>query len=471
MTFAPRNSQFKLPSKTRKSINTTNYSQKVDIFSGWKTETDLTEFCYWAEQRQQTKTKYETKRLSKLCVHYELLCNFGPICESLIDRSDRIIQQYKTEKQTDNKTNKSNTLLKTKEVKSRVIDEDWIDCGIPHREDKTTDDFGMKKGISTTSFDELSQTVQRGENNLLHDQNRTTPPLDSQIEEKECLNNSKSTRLTPDKVSVVGENGKPSSVTELERNLSKTKRLLSLHRSNPNEQSKSNVIDVISKPSIKYSYTQSKIELNPNNITKLERVPENLRNLLSKTKTKPQSAPSAYHGICCMKIEKKQPNSLPEQIEKRVFPKKTISLKKVTLRGNLGDEENEEVITTFPFFSASRPLKDTDNLDNSKKSVFPIVHLLQEDLESVEPFSCKLGPPGFRPGIGGKNVLHRARDVANKRMMNTIGLFNNSTSSASSFRRTSSASRKLGRLQCSSGTKIRTSEELITNLIHDNDLS
>lgn len=57
------------------------------------------------------KKKYynstETKRLSKLCVYYELLCNFGPICESLIERSDKIIHQYKSELKNDPKGNQN----------------------------------------------------------------------------------------------------------------------------------------------------------------------------------------------------------------------------------------------------------------------------------------------------------------------------------------------------------------------------
>lgn len=243
------------------------------------------------------------------------------------------------------------------------------------------------------------------------------------------------------------------SILNQETTLSKTKRLISLQRSNSNEQGKSNYSEITPKPSIKYSYTQSRIDLNPNHETKLERVPENLKNLLSKTKTKPQSAPSAYQGINSEKIDKKKSVSPSDSSDKKLTSKKPMSLKKVTLRGSLGDEEEEEVIATFPFFSASRPLKESENIDQTKKSVFPIVHLFQEDIESVEPFNCKLGPPPFRPGLANKNVLHRAREVTNKRMKNSIGLLNNNSSSTLSLRRISSASRKLGRLQCNSDTK------------------
>lgn len=214
-----------------------------------------------------------------------------------------------------------------------------------------------------------------------------------------------------------------------------------------NEHVKSNCLELTPRPSIKYSYTQSKIELHPYQETKLERVPENLKNLLLKTKIKPQSAPSAYQGVHIAKIEKKKCLFQADTSDKKLFLKKPISLKKVTLRGSLANDDEEECISTFPFFTASRPLKESENPDQTKKSVFPIVHLFEDEIESVEPFNCKLGPPAFKPGLANKNVLHRAREVANKRMKNSIGLVSGNSGSSQSLRRISSASRKLGRLQ------------------------
>lgn len=64
--------------------------------------------------------------MSKLCVHYELLCNFGPLCESLIERSDRFIKQYKNVVEesklcTQNHIKTSESLCKDQDVRSSKL--------------------------------------------------------------------------------------------------------------------------------------------------------------------------------------------------------------------------------------------------------------------------------------------------------------------------------------------------------------